>query len=149
MTALLFFLAFIGIHVVPLHVVDDRLSPVLHEVEFHAMAKCEIQKPYRFSAIIVSSALMPSESLGYCFKGPLTSTIVINEGHWNKLDAAGKFQVMAHEWAHCMIDKKHVNDYHNYMNSFYMEIAYLDTVEQLRYDVEEYCDRIAAKARAK
>lgn len=78
--------------------------------------------------------------IGVCYWKINGYHIKIDKDFWdNEATDSDRYQLMYHEMAHCLIDKDHVDDKHNYMNPGYNHIFYEDMLKQVIEDIKQRC----------
>lgn len=82
---------------------------------------------------------LPGYEIGVCYRLLNGYKIEINREWWSTENSVNKRQLMYHELAHCVINKDHVSDFHNYMFADFFPIKYQSLNDQVKLDIINYC----------
>lgn len=143
-----FLMAFLVYVLAGFSYVSSDLEPVYNEVVADVK---EITSTYKScsprgfnSKLYVTSVdpeVMPEEALGICMYQLIHRSIWIDRKYWQAADDSDRYSLMAHEYAHCALDKEHSLDYNNYMFFLAVRLPKESVKIQLQADVKKYCDK--------
>lgn len=132
-------LAFILVFI-PFRYVDNTFQPYYNEVMTIIKENCPGGKYFKPAKQFVVFENLPNGDIGECILGSTYVLIFIDRDYWEMdKSEADRFQLMAHEMAHCFIRKNHINDFHNYMSPSLFPIKKENTLIQLKQDVVNFC----------
>lgn len=120
--------------------VDPALAPYVIEYKTLLDKYCEngnYNKSNFYSIKMLDK--MENDHIGVCYRKINGYNIEINKEWWDTAEDADRKQLMFHELAHCLIDKEHVDDIHNYMNPIFVELKYQDLYDQVTLDIYDRC----------
>lgn len=124
----------------PLRATSNKLTSYVSEVMGIIQTVCKDGKYFNPPKRIIKFNKLPDNVIGQCsIFYPIGYVIEIDPVYWNKASKDDRFQLVAHEFAHCLLFAKHVDDIHNFM---YPELTTLDkeiVIQQLITLAEEKC----------
>lgn len=124
---------------VPIHTVNPDLKPYVDEVVTITRMACKDNQYNHPQHSFVLFKKQRGQVIGICKSTPLNFTVEIDPKYWNRSSGDDKWQLMYHELAHCLLEKEHVNDQHNYMYPSVVKLTKDEVVHQYIQDLKEHC----------
>lgn len=90
--------------------------------------------------IIVFESL-PTPVVGICVPIPNGYIIKIDQEFWSKIDEDARINLFLHEYAHCRLNKTHVDNAADYMYYELNGLSHLITEQQFTRDTEIFCGK--------
>lgn len=129
----------------PFHSVDKGLAPYINNSMKIVEQKCKpggyFKGYYNPGKRIIKFEKLEDDVIGYCLKELNSYEISIDPDHWKKSNENGRYQLIMHEISHCVINKKHVDNYENYMYPIEVTLSKEQVEQQFIKDLEEYCGK--------
>lgn len=134
---LIILLAFVYL---PIKYIDIDLQLYYNEVMEIIETSCPNGKYFHPRQNIVMFNTLPNDAIGECRSNNYYSVIFIDKNYWEVATTeADKFQLVAHEMAHCFLNKEHSENMMNYMYWAMFPLSKELTKEQLKEDSLHYC----------
>jgi len=140
MGTILFGLTFVFtfIFAVPSHYVDPELKPYVDDYMALLDQTCPGKVRYNNQFIVVKTKL-DEKYIGMCTNLLDYRKIEVDTAFWNQADEYERRQLMYHELAHCVLNKKHVEGFDNYMYYRKNDVLPYLLESQVVLDMKEWC----------
>lgn len=125
----------------PVNHVDKALKPIVNDLYKEVYTYCkpgQYHNPIKRSFIITH---LKYPEIGECYVNPSFFIIKVDPDFWHTASNDDKFQLLAHEMAHCLLHKDHVDNPNNYMYYELRKLKKKVVREQFIVDLEEHCGK--------
>lgn len=122
------------------------VDPILEPYVFDYYQLFKEQCPVKFKETTSSYTIdfIPDNKtyVGVCMLRLHGFRLHVNREWWdNEASLLDKRQLIYHELSHCVLDKDHVNDIHNYMYPIIYPVPYDVYVSQVKSDMKAFCNQ--------
>lgn len=120
--------------------VNPELAPYVNDYYNIVHKFCPDKQEKETNFYIISFVdSMSDYNIGVCYHQINGYQIEINRKFWLTASNLDRRQLLYHELAHCVINKPHVEDMHNYMYPDFYSVKYQSLYEQVALDVINWC----------
>lgn len=123
----------------PIHYVNPQLKPLTNEIFSIVNQYCKPGQYYNPRHTFVYFKKLKEPIVGQCGMGIQRYSIVLDPPYWNYYNINDKFQLLVHEFSHCILFKNHVDDPKNYMYYSMVNLTKEQIKEQFIKDLKEHC----------
>lgn len=125
----------------PVYYVNPQLKPLTNEIFSTVNQYCKPGQYYNPRHTFIYFKKLKEPIVGQCGFGIQKYTIQLDPSYWNIYNNDDKFQLLVHEFSHCILFKDHVNDRNNYMFASMVNLTKEQIMEQFIKDLKEHCEK--------
>jgi hypothetical protein len=132
-------LCFYIYYFVPIHYCDPELKPYKDELIQLTQQYCTNKQYNHPLHQYVYFKKLKGDEIGECVIKLHTYKIIIDPIFWKAIGENTRWQLITHEFAHCLLLKDHVDNKGNYMFPMYIPLSRDMVRNQFIQDVKEHC----------
>lgn len=126
---------------IPIHYINPQLKSITDEIFNTVNLYCKHNQYYIPKNTLVYFKKLKEPIVGQCGLGFHQYSIVLDTTYWNYYNDDYKYQLLVHEYSHCILFKKHVSDETNYMFPSMVKLTKEQVKEQFVRDLKEHCEK--------
>lgn len=118
--------------------IDPKAEPFFNEFVSYIPDSCK-QKAFDYNKIVIEFDTLGLNFIGVCKERFRERKILLDKEFWRTATEEDKKQLAFHEFAHCFLERDHVNDFRNYMFPVQYSMPNSLLLIQLKDDINEFC----------
>lgn len=126
---------------IPFNDIDRQLKPIVKDLMNDVHAHCKPGQYFNPDKRFIEFANLKDSDVGECTTSKNYYIISIDRRYWYRINEDERYDIMAHELAHCLLFKEHVDNPDNYMYYRTTDLKKAQIKQQFIQDLEEHCGK--------